>query len=81
MTLVQCEEWFAAYTADMLESAGGGTVISISGGGESQTRADVGTRARRAEAACCMRRMSQIDPTKYPPIPRSQSPDFSGVTL
>ena len=81
MNLVQCEAWFAAYTAAELESPGGGAVVSISGGGESETRSDVGARNRRADAMCCMRRMRQLDPTKYPAIPRSQSPDFSAITL
>lgn len=81
MTLAQCEEWFAAYTADMLASAGAGAVISISGGGESETRSDIGQRASRADAKACMRRMRQIDPNKYPAIPTSQAPDFSAITL
>ena len=81
MSLQQCEAWFAAYTADMLESAGAGSVISISGGGESETRADAGVRARRADAKACMRRMHQLDPTKYPAIPNSLQPDFSAITL
>lgn len=81
MSLAECEEWFAAYKAEILESAGAGQVISISGGGESESRADAGTRARNAMARACMRRMRQLDPTKYPAIPTSLAPDFSSMAL
>lgn len=81
MTLAECEEWFAAYKAELLESAGAGQVISISGGGESESRADAGTRHRTAMARACMRRMRQLDPTKYPAIPNSLAPDFSAMSL
>ena len=81
MSLAECEQWFDAYKAELLESAGGGQVISISGGGESETRADAGVRARNAMARQCMRRMHQLDPTKYPKIPDSLAPDFSAMSL
>jgi hypothetical protein len=77
MSLQECEEWLATYKADFLASAGSGQVISISGGGESETRADAGSNARRAELLACMRRMHQLDPVKYPHVPRTTTPDFT----
>lgn len=81
MSLAECEQWFAAYKAEMIDALGAGQVVSISGGGESETRADSGVRARRADAAACMRRMRQLDPTKYPAIPTSLAPDFTAIDL
>lgn len=80
-SLQECEEWFAAFKADMLEAAGAGQVVSISGGGESETRADAGMRQRQALAKQCMRRMRMLAPDKYPAIPTSLAPDFSAIEL
>jgi hypothetical protein len=79
-SLAFCEKWMEAYDAEMLASLGGGSVVSISGGGESETRGDYGSAFAIENVRCCRRRMSMIDPTKYPPLSRSQKPDFSSLT-
>lgn len=77
MALQECEEWLAQYKSDFVASAGAGQVISISGGGESETRADAGANARRSDLLACMRRLHQLDPVKYPKVPRNTTPDFT----
>lgn len=79
MSESECIQWLDAYKAEMLESASGGQVISISGGGESETRADAGVRARRADLMMCRRRLHQLNPTKWPAVRTSMSPDFSSM--
>lgn len=77
----ECIQWLDAFKAEMLESAGAGQVISISGGGESETRADAGVRARRADLIMCRRRLHQLNPTKWPMVRTSLAPDFSSMSL
>lgn len=76
-TLQFCLRWMEAYEADMLSSLGGGGVVGVSGGGESETRGDYGAAFTTENIRCCRRRMSMIDPTKYPPLSTRQKPDFS----
>ncbi len=78
-TLQYCEQWMAAYEAEQLQALGGGSVISISGGGESQSRSDVGTSYTMENLRCCRRRMRELDPTKYRHIATSTKPDFSSL--
>jgi len=79
MSEAECITWLDAYKAEMLETAGGGQVISISGGGESETRADAGVRARRADLMMCRKRLHQINPTNWPAVRTSIRADFSGA--
>lgn len=81
-SLQTCEDIYQQCVESL--AAGQGTiVISQSGGGESETRGgtsegglDVVNLMRAA-----MRRMSQIDPTKYPPISSTMTGDFSALSL
>jgi hypothetical protein len=75
-----CEQWMAAYEADQLATVGGAAVVSISGGGESETRGDYGAGFTMENIRCCRRRMSMLNPTKYPPLSTRQKPDFSSLT-
>lgn len=75
-----CEQWMAAYEAEMLSSLGGGAVVSISGGGESESRGDFGAGFTMQNVALCQRRLSMLDPVKYPPIATKSRPDFSAIT-
>jgi hypothetical protein len=52
-------------------------VISISGGGESESRSDVGPAYTYENLRCCRRRMSMLDPIKYPPMATRTKADFS----
>ncbi len=69
-----------AYATDQAAHGVGGAVVSISGGGESETRGDYGASFTMENLRCCRRRMSQLDPTKYPPLSTRQKPDFSSLT-
>ena len=75
----ECIDWITVYKTEMLESAGAGQVVSISGGGESETRADAGVRARRADLMMCRRRLHQLNPTKYPAVVTRQTADFRSM--
>ena len=75
-----CESWMAAYEAEVLTSLGGGSVIAISGGGESESRGDFGASFTMQNVALCRKRMSMLDPTRFPPIARQSRPDFSAIT-
>jgi hypothetical protein len=79
-SLAYCESWMESYAADQSATAGGGSVVSISGGGESETRGDYGVAFTMMNLKCCRRRMSQLDPTKYPPLQTRQKPNFSSLT-
>lgn len=81
MSEEECIQWLDAFKAEMIESAGAGQVISISGGGESESRADAGVRARRADLMACRRRLHQLNPTKWPAVRTSLAPDFSAISL
>ena len=76
----ECIDWIEAYKSEMIASAGAGQVVSISGGGESETRADAGVRARRADLMMCRRRLHQLNPTKYPAVVTRQTADFRSMT-
>ena len=81
-TLQTCEDIYKR-CVDALTEGNGTIVISTSGGGESETRAgnsDGGVSVTKLMAAA-MRRMHQLDPTKYPAISTSQRPDFSAMQL
>jgi len=78
-TLQYCEEWMETYRATLLDAPGSGPVISISGGGESETRSDQGASQASQQAMYCRRRMTMLDPVKYPPIARRQKADFSNL--
>lgn len=72
-----CEEWMEAYRADQLSSLGGGAVIGVSGGGESESRGDFGASFTMENLRCCRRRLSMLDPVKYPPLSTRSKTDFS----
>ncbi len=79
-TLEQCEEIYQNCISALSEGLGT-VVVSISGGGESETREVSGQESITGLMSAAMRRMSQIAPDVYAPRGNTQAPNFSGVSV